>query len=361
MRHASLKDYEKALSGGEPSWKNGEGSLTRALNWYNYHSDSKESKKFTLSYLKEIKAPKSDIELLEKLPDDYFQNLGFVCRMKLRGAPLSSKNEQWITTFIENLKNKVKPVEPVKAVGPVVSIQERVEQKSKEYIGELEGAIDDCLFVRDFSAIEPYELMQSLGIKGAHTPHIVKFFQKRLEEINTVISTKDPDLKEAYSHLSKAELKDYAKYLNTIIADAGKLAHNAKVTRKPRKKKAKPVDKIVEKLQFKKDDNGFKIVSINPTDIVGSNQLWVFNTKTRKLGVYNATDAGGLSVKGTTIVNFDEKTSVQKTVRKPETVLPQCLKGGKIILRKLLPEINAVEQELTGRINSDIILLRVIK
>lgn len=361
MRHASLKDYEKALSGGEPSWKNGEGSLTRALNWYNYHSDSKESKKFTLSYLKEIKASKSDIELLEKLPDDYFQNLGFVCRMKLRGAPLSEKNEQWITTFIENLKHKVKPVETDKPVGPVVSIQERVEHKAKEYIGEIEGAIDDCIFVRDFSAIEPYELMQTLGIKGAHTPHIVRFFQKRLDEINMVIFTKDADIKEAYSHLSKAELKDYAKYLNTIITDAGKLAHNAKVTRKPRKKKAKPVDKIVEKLQFKKDDNGFKIVSINPTDIVGSNQLWVFNTKTRKLGVYNSSDAGGLSVKGTTIVNFDEKTSVQKTVRKPETVLPQCLKGGKIILRKLLPEINAVEQELTGRINSDIILLRVIK
>jgi hypothetical protein len=129
----------------------------------------------------------------------------------------------------------------------------------------------------------------------------------------------------------------------------------------PAKKKAKPVDKIVEKLQFKKEDNGFKIVSINPTDIVGASQLWVFNTKTRKLGAYNSSDAIGLSIKGTSITNFDEKTSIQKTVRKPEVVLPQCLKGGKIILRKLLPEINAVEQELTGRINSDIVLLRVIK
>jgi hypothetical protein len=129
----------------------------------------------------------------------------------------------------------------------------------------------------------------------------------------------------------------------------------------PRKKKAKPVDKIVEKLQFKKEDNGFKIVSINPADIVGGSQLWVFNTKTRKLGVYNSSDSIGLSVKGTSITNFDEKTSTQKTIRKPEVVLPQCLKGGKIVLRKLLPEINAVEQELTGRINSDIVLLRIIK
>jgi hypothetical protein len=361
MRHASVKDYEKALSGGEPSWKEGEASLTRALNWYNYHSDAKESKKFTLSYLKETKAPKTDIEILEKLDDDYFQNLGFVCRMKLRGAPLSEKNEQWIASFIEGLKTKINPTVTVKATTPTVSIQERVEHKSKEYIGEIEGAIDDCLFVKDFSVFEPYELMQSLGIKGAHTPYIIKFFQARIGELEQVIKSKDDALKEAYSNFSKAELKEFISLLNKIITDAGKLAHNAKVTRKPRKKKAKPVDKIVEKLQFKKEDNGFKIVSINPTDIVGASQLWVFNTKTRKLGAYNSSDAIGLSIKGTSITNFDEKTSIQKTVRKPEVVLPQCLKGGKIVLRKLLPEINAVEQELTGRINSDIVLLRIIK
>jgi hypothetical protein len=361
MRHTTLKDYEKSLSGGEPTWKSGTESLAKALNWYNYHSDTKESKKFTLSYLKEIKAPKSDIELLEKVSDEHFQNLGFVVRMKLRGAPLTEKNEQWINTFIETLKHKIKPVVADESVGTVISIQERVEAKAKEYIGELEGAIDDCIFVRDFTMVNPYELMQGLGVKGAHTSHIIKFFTKRLEEMENVTKGKDADLKEAYSHFSKAELKEYIKFLNNIITDSGKLAHNAKISRKPRKKKAKPVDKIVEKLQFKKDDNGFKIVSINPADIVGSSQLWIFNTKTRKLGVYNATDSGGLSIKGTTIINFNESTSIQKTIRKPETVLPNCLKGGKIILKKLLPEINAVEQSLTGRINSDIILLRVIK
>ena len=33
MRHTSVKDYEKSLSGGEPSWKNGENSIAGALNW----------------------------------------------------------------------------------------------------------------------------------------------------------------------------------------------------------------------------------------------------------------------------------------------------------------------------------------
>lgn len=362
MRHTSIKEYEKALSGGEPSWKNGELSLSSALNWYNYHSDAKESKKFTLSYLKETKAPKATIEALEKVADDHFQNLGFVCRMKLRGAPLLKRHDEWIESFILDLSKKVKPVivENTTAV-PTTTIQERVEFKSREYIGEIEGTIDDCLENNTFSKVKTYELLQGLGVKGAHTPHIIRFFQYRLNEMQEALKGKDSSLKEGYSNFSKAELKEYVKFIDCIITDAQKLAHNSKIQRKPRKVKAKPVDKVVSKLQYKKDDNGFKIVSVDPVNIVGATQLWVFNTKTRKLGVYNSIDAGGLNVKGTTLTNFEESTSVQKTLRKPEMVLPNVLKGGKIVLKKILPEISAVEQALTGRINSDTILLRVIK
>jgi len=364
MRHASVKDFEKALSGGEPSWKTGQTSISSALNWYNYHSDSKESKKFTLSYLKEIGASKKDIELVEKNPEAEFQNLGFVCRMKLRGAPLSEKNEEWINSFIQKLKDNKAPVVKVEEVTQtkVVSIQERIAEKTREYIGEIEGSIDECFISRNFkTTFKPYELMKTLDIKGAHTRFIIPVFSNKLTEIEEALKGKDKDLVDGYSYLKKTELKEYANLLKTIIDDCTKIAHTSKVTRAPRKKKAKPVDKIIEKLQFKKEDNEYKVASINPADIIGSSQLWVFNTKTRKLGCYNATDAGGLNVKGTTLINYNEGTSVQKTIRKPEVVLPATLKAGKIALRKTLTDINAVEQALTGRINSDIILLRVIK
>jgi hypothetical protein len=364
MRHASVKDFEKALSGGEPNWKNGNTSLSAALNWYNYHSDSKESKKFALSYLKEIGTPKKEIELIEKVSDDHFQNFGFVCRMKLRGAPLSEKNEQWISTFIEKLKNTVSVNTDTEKTETkvVVSVQERVFEKTKEYIAEIEGALDDCMVVKDFKDVfNPYELMRTLDVKGAHTKYIIPVYEKRLAEIEEVIKGKNEQLNEGYSFLTKKQQKEYANLLKRIIDDCAKIAHTAKLTRAPRKKKEKSVDKIIEKLQYKKEDNEYKTASINPADIIGASQLWIFNTKTRKLGCYNATDAAGLNVKGTTLTNFNEETSVQKTVRKPEIVLPATVKAGKVALRKVLPDINAVEQALTGRINSDTILLRVIK
>lgn len=362
MRLTSVKDYEKVFSGGEPTWKNGEQSIVKALNWYNYHSDSSDSKKYTIQYLKEIKESKETIDAIERASEDLFLNLGFVCRIKQRGGPLTEKNNEWINSMIHSIKNKTQKTQKTKTIETKpVSIQERIQEKSKEIIGEIESVIDDCFLVRDFTAIDPYEIMQSLSVKGVHANHIISFFSKREKEYEEVIKSKDAQIIEGYSNFSKKELKEYLAYIKKIISDAEKVSQVTKLTRAPRKKKSKPVDKIIAKLQFKKEDSDFKIASVNPSDIVGCSQLWVFNTKTRNLGVYNAIDSSGLSVKGTTILNFNEQTSIQKKVRKPDTILPNLLKAGKIALKKVLPDINSVEQKLTGRINSDTILLRVNK
>ena len=103
------------------------------------------------------------------------------------------------------------------------------------------------------------------------------------------------------------------------------------------------------------------MTSVKLPDIIGSLQLWVYNTKTRKLGVYHAEDAGGLSVKGSSLTNFSESKSVQKTLRKPETVLPDVVSGGKVMLRSVLTNVKAVESKLSGRLNEDVVLLRIMK
>jgi len=87
----------------------------------------------------------------------------------------------------------------------------------------------------------------------------------------------------------------------------------------------------------------------------------VYNIKTRKLGVYQAADAAGLNVKGSSIQNFAESKSVSKKLRKPSVTIPEVLKGGKVALRNILNDIRAVESALTGRINNDTILLRTVK
>ena len=131
--------------------------------------------------------------------------------------------------------------------------------------------------------------------------------------------------------------------------------------RKPRKKKEKPASAIVSKLKFKEKDDEYKIVSVDPKQIVGCNQLWVFNTKYRTLAVYNAMGPAGLNVKGSTLIGFDEKTSIVKKLRKPTEQVNKLLAGGKIVLRKFMDDIKCKPKEATGRINKETVLVRIIK
>jgi len=137
------------------------------------------------------------------------------------------------------------------------------------------------------------------------------------------------------------------------------LAQEAKINRKPKAKKAVPAEKIVAKLKYKKADEPLKLVSINPADILGAKELWTYNTKSRKLGKYIASEFADLGIKGTSIINFDENKSVQKTLRKPIDQLKEFKAAGKVALRKFLDDINAVDTKMNGRINEEIMLLKV--
>jgi hypothetical protein len=109
-----------------------------------------------------------------------------------------------------------------------------------------------------------------------------------------------------------------------------------------------------------KEEKTLKLVSINPVDIVGAQELWVYNSKTRKLYKYVAdTLTGPLGVKGTSITGYDEVKSVGKTLRKPEEKLKEFARATKVQLRKFLEDIKATETQGNGRMNSDTVLLKV--
>ena len=89
--------------------------------------------------------------------------------------------------------------------------------------------------------------------------------------------------------------------------------------------------------------------------------MWVFNTKTRKLGKYIAEDHANLQIKGTTLLHFNELQSIQKTLRKPSETLKEFKKAGKVQLRKFMENIKTTDIKLNGRFNSDTIILKCIQ
>jgi len=330
--------------------------LTQALSWYAQNRDNKDATKYVADYFKKtlkIQAPES----LKTQASTF----GFVCRIVSMGGILNAPNRLWFDKTIEELKNAEQPAAKTAKVANVLSIQDHIKRKSSECIGELEGQIDELITTKFSANVSPFAIMNTLEIKGAHTKFIIDYFKTRRAEYDDILTTTDSDVKEAYSNFTKVQLKKLVAYCDQVIVDGMRLAGDSVKSRKPRKRKAKSAEQLVSKINYAKDFAELKLVSIDPKTIVGANQLWVYNTKTRKLGCYNAEDAAGLSIKGSTIQNFAESKSIQKTLRKPAVTLPEVLKGGKVALRNVLTEIRAAEGVLTGRINNDTILLRTIK
>ena len=208
---------------------------------------------------------------------------------------------------------------------------------------------------------KPVDWLAQQDVKPMIAQKIADHYKPLYAEIFDALNGKDDQLREAYSSWKKPKLKAYMEFVRSIISAAETRATIVKATRKPRKKKEKPASALVSKLKYKVKDDTLKLDSIDPKQIIGCNQLWIFNTKYRTLGVYNAMGPAGLSVKGSSIVGYDEKTSIVKKLRKPTEQLNKLMQGGKIVLRKFMEDIKCKSKEATGRINNEVVLLRIIK
>ena len=247
----------------------------------------------------------------------------------------------------------------------VPSIQERIKEASGNIIADIEEVVDD--FIRDpakFKKWDAVKFFRSKNVNQAHARHIRAFYEGILAEYQMLqqpAREQEEDLREAYAHLSKADIKKGVELFNSIVGACDLVTAESKATRKTRSPKPKSADKLVEKMKYCVTDEKYKVASINPADIIDATEVWVFNVKTRKIGKYVAEEHATLQVKGTTLQFFSEKQSVAKTLRKPEEQLREFNKSGKVALRKFLDNIKGVETKLTGRFNADTVILKAVK
>ena len=348
-----------------------------SMEWYRMESSGKELKPKVINWMSGNGYTKDQIKAFKDTKDNRCgTTMGAIAANLLRGMPTvrADFNEgrntaEWlnkaIKAVIEEGKNdEVETEDTVTEVKITAqpTIQERVKEAAMKMTGEIEDAIES--FQSDPETFDPkafklLNLLRGRQVKASHARIIKEMYSRNYHELVEAVTTKDEQLKEAYAHLSKANLKKITLFYNEILSACDMLAQEAKVNKKPRAKKPTDKSKIVSKMKYLKQDDKLKIVSINPQDIIGAKELWVFNVKTRKLGKYVTTEFSELNIKGTTITGFNENTSVQKTLRKPEEQLKEFKTAGKVVLRKFLDDIKAVDIKLNGRINEETILLKV--
>mgnify|MGYP000262383997 FL=1 len=254
------------------------------------------------------------------------------------------------------IEMKAEDLDKGKIVKKRKTVQENMEAKVRDLLGEVDHAID----LWDTDKFDMYSYLTDNKVSSTVASKIPEQYTGLQEEIKIAIDGTDPQLKEGYNFMNKTEKKGFLNFINKIILDTEKYAENNKPIRKPRKGKAISAAKLVSKLSFLDHDPENQVKSIDPSKIIGAKQLWLFNSKTNEIIKYDQIDRGGLSVKGTTIQNFNEKTSSSKKLGvKTEHFIERILSAGTIVLNKVMSEINSKASKVTGRVNNNMIILKV--
>lgn len=344
--------------------------MRKSLNYYNYFYNQKDLKKHVVAWMKQVKDFDADeIKSFERAGDRTITmtTCGLI-KAHTQGMPLLEQHIAYIDADILQSINRgptqeeVDLAEVVKEEAPkayVPTIQDRLNEKTADTIGELEGHYD--AFISDPKyQFKPYDYLVANNVPQSQLTKYEAVYQARFDELKTAFEKTDEQLTEGYNHYKAADFKRMFAFIDQILNDIIQYRGVKKATKKVRAPKSVSKEKVVSKLKFAKEDKVLRLISINPADIIGAQELWVYNTKTRKLGKYVADGLKGpLNVKGTGIIGFDEHKSVTKTLRKPEEKLKEFAKASKIQLRKFLEDIKATESKLNGRINAETILLRV--
>jgi hypothetical protein len=336
--------------------------MTLAYNWYNYSCTSKQFIPWIIEFMKNSgKYTSNQISQYRNIPNSrVIPTVGAIARLINNGATIPQESIDWAHTKIaESFKfvqrEEVKPV----IVRPVVSVADRIKEKTYNTIGSIEEELDTFFMNNYESDFKPYDFMKKNDIKAVQATRIAEHYRPLANELQEVLTGRDAQLKEGYVRLNKAQIRRYASFVESIIEAAESIAQIKKATRKTRKPVEKSATQLTSKMKYLKESSTFKIASVDPTRIIRANTLIVFNTRYKKLGIYIAKNDLGLSVKGTTIQNFDETVSVSKTLRKPEEILKSVLNNSKASFNKMFAGIKTTASNLNGRINEDTILLRV--
>lgn len=355
--------------GEEPTWEGQEflnedelsSRIGKAYNWYNYFIDNKFAREYLMVYMLDNGMSKAAMTMVGKNVDwKLNRTMCATARMLCMGL----EHDKLRANLNDHL---VKLVES----GIAITESEKKAAKPKIERNPAENLIADIEEMIDHNPDEEWStnfyswLKDTRQVKPAQAKAIADYYQPWLDELHLALLGKgrngELQLREAYEHMSKKHIQRRIALFEGIINDCKSIVSNKRksVVRKPRAAKPKSADKVVSKIKYQKEDTALKIVSIDPTKLVGATELWVFNTKYNVLSHYVAGD-GGLSLKGTTLQNFTE-ASLQKKLRKPADVLPSITTSTSKSAERSFNSVTTKASAPNGRVNEFTVILRAVK
>ena len=227
------------------------------------------------------------------------------------------------------------------------SIQERMQNKAFEALGEVEHQIDRLLDKKK-SSFSMYKYLKRIDYSGRVVSYMKGFAKNTLYELHN--EEKCDQLDEAYSFLTAKQKVRVIKTLETWESEVEQYCEEYKPVRRIR---PKTPAQLVKKLPYLEEWKQFK--SINPEEIIRARLLYTYNTSSKKLTRFE----GHLQVKGSRINGFD--SCKEKTLTDLD-LLDRLYKGGNIIASRFMDEIPRSKlKDGNDLITKNTLLVKVIR
>ena len=362
--------------GSEPSWttdsiteENYDSEFSRGLNYYNYTASTKDCKIFLQDWFKEY-GTKDQLSALSTITDRLIPTTyANTARMGMRGFPLKDIHiaRIWEKTQ-ERLKTKEDVEEEVSSIitVPVVKVKKLPENPVPIIVSAAHEAIDNIIegeTIKSISTVtSTLRVMDKQYLEAAeHIQKIANEFSELLEVRRKRVDITDDEqqLLDGYSHLTGMRVvKDIVNGLMSYVDELRK-THVSKMKVKIRKIKPLNKTKLVSRLKYLKQDAELGLTSIDPEKLLNCTEVWVYDTKYRRIGRYVSSVPGGVSVKGASITGANEIMSVGKVLRKPKEQLEEFTKSTKNGLTKWFSTVKSKSAPMRVRTTDTTIILKV--
>ena len=273
------------------------------------------------------------------------------------------RQEEYIYTkydyFLQTAAKKKAEREQEKATRPTVK---PIRRELDIFINAVDQSIEIMFTGKKTST--PEQLITNCVLNKEEANAVYQEYASHIDELKELQRVRklrnrsdwDDQLVEGYSHVNKPNMDKTVAWLEELQT----LLMTAQQRKKPvRRKKPQDPRKIVARLRHLQADKELNIASVNPVNILGSSEVWVYDTKRRRLGLYKSKGDGGLAVRGTSITGYDEDLSYEKTLRKPDEQLKLIMKKSKNALHDTVGKIRGKQMKVKTRINPHMLLLKV--
>ena len=229
------------------------------------------------------------------------------------------------------------------------------EKEHLGYFNILQDRAVDELQKEGKTKVDIHRWMRTIRASKATAEEMYSILIRQHADLSVAVEDEASYQRESYSHFSKTKLTRYCKFIGDACREITEFLEEYYPKKVKAKKQVAP-EKVVQKLNFLLKDETLNLQSISPHDILGASMLTVYNTKTKTLSLYHAKD-GGVSVKGSTLVNWDEDKSFSKRLRKPKEMLAMFVNAGFALVQPRFDGIKTKPTKTNGRVNNHTLII----